>query len=137
MKKSKSLIFCFVAILTASLCAQALSLREELIQERIKPLGDVHIGEAPVLVQATNPDGSRTGESIYNTYCHTCHAVGISGAPKLGSAADWNPRIANGMDTMLNHAMNGFNAMPAKGLCMNCSEEEIKGTIEYMVSQVK
>jgi cytochrome c5 len=51
----------------------------------------------------------------------------------MGDAAAWAPRIAQGMDTLLTHATNGLNAMPPKGLCMECSADDLKAVIEYMV----
>ena len=53
----------------------------------------------------------------------------------MGDAAAWAPRIAQGIDTLLANATNGKNAMPPKGLCMECSEAELKGAIEYMISK--
>jgi cytochrome c5 len=63
----------------------------------------------------------------------SCHATGAAGAPKLGDAAAWAPRIAAGMDSLFTNATNGLNAMPPKGLCMACSDEELKGAIQYIV----
>jgi cytochrome c5 len=53
----------------------------------------------------------------------------------VGDSAAWAPRIAQGKDKLLANATNGLNAMPPKGLCMACSEAELQGAIEYMVSQ--
>ena len=66
-----------------------------------------------------------------------CHASGAAGAPKTGDAAAWAPRIDKGMDTLVKHAYEGFNAMPAKGMCSNCSEEEIAAAVEYIVGKSK
>ena len=77
------------------------------------------------------------GQKTYNTYCQACHNAGIANAPKLGDKAAWEPRIAAGMDAMLAIAIKGKNAMPPKGTCMACSDDELKATIEYMVSQVQ
>lgn len=76
-----------------------------------------------------------SGEEIYNSTCLACHATGAAGAPKLGDAAAWAPRIAQGMDTLLANATNGLNAMPPKGLCMACTSEEIRSTIEYIIDK--
>jgi cytochrome c5 len=65
----------------------------------------------------------------------SCHGTGAAGAPKLGDAAAWAPRIAAGMDSLLANATNGLNAMPPMGLCMACSQEELQGAIEYMVEK--
>ena len=75
------------------------------------------------------------GQQIYQSSCQACHATGAAGAPKLGDKEAWAPRIAQGMDTMLEHATNGLNAMPPKGACATCTEADLKSAIEYMVSQ--
>ncbi|WP_286875577.1 c-type cytochrome, partial [Marinimicrobium sp. UBA4509] len=61
--------------------------------------------------------------------------AGVSGAPMLGSVDDWASRIEKGSETLYDHAINGFNAMPAMGLCSDCSDEEIQATVDYMVEE--
>lgn len=68
----------------------------------------------------------------YKKTCAVCHGSGAAGAPKTGNDAQWAPRLEKGMDTLVDHAKNGFNAMPAKGMCFDCSDEEFKALIEYM-----
>jgi cytochrome c5 len=80
-------------------------------------------------VQATDVEG------IYNTKCMACHNTGAAGAPKVGDKEAWAPRIATGMDAMLANAISGKNAMPPKGTCMDCSDDDLKAVIEYMVSK--
>lgn len=114
---------------------------EEIVLENIKPVGQVYIaGESepeapPVADAAAASSGPKSGEEVYNASCMSCHSTGVAGAPKLGDAAAWAPRIAAGMDSLLANATNGLNAMPPKGLCMACSEAELQGAIEYMVSK--
>ena len=111
---------------------------EEIVLENIKPVGQVNIaGEsdpaaapAAVPVAAAQP---KSGEEVYNGACMSCHATGAAGAPKLGDTAAWAPRIAAGMDSLVANVMNGLNAMPPKGLCMACSDEELQGAVQYMV----
>ena len=79
--------------------------------------------------------GPMSGEQVYQTHCVACHGTGAAGAPKIGDAAAWKPRIAKGIDALLTSATNGLNAMPPKGLCMSCSQDELKGAIEYMISK--
>ncbi|MCL4163884.1 UNVERIFIED_CONTAM: hypothetical protein GTU68_050249 [Idotea baltica] len=55
------------------------------------------------------------------------------GAPKKGDHAAWEPRKAKGLNVLLDHAINGFNAMPPKGTCMACSDDEIKAAIDFML----
>ena len=78
--------------------------------------------------------GPMSGEQVYQAHCIACHGTGAAGAPKFGDAAAWKPRIAKGIDALLASATNGLNAMPPKGLCMSCSQDELKGAIEYMIS---
>jgi len=113
---------------------------EEIVLENIKPVGQVYIaGEsepeaAPAADTAMASAGPKSGEEIYNGTCVSCHGTGAAGAPKMGDAAAWAPRIATGMDSMLANATKGLNAMPPKGLCMACSDAELQSAIEYMVS---
>ena len=82
-------------------------------------------------------DGGATGQKIYKQSCQACHANGVANAPKPGDKAAWAPRIATGVDAMLAVAKKGKGAMPPKGTCMGCSDDELKAAIEYMVSQSK
>ena len=68
----------------------------------------------------------------YNKTCAVCHASGAAGAPKTGVVADWEPRMAKGMDVMVTSVENGLNAMPPKGMCFDCSADDYKALIEYM-----
>lgn len=85
-----------------------------------------------VMQLAQNSDGFEV-ERVYMQSCWACHNSGAAGAPKVGNAADWAPRIAKGMDTLLVNATNGINSMPAKGLCFTCTEDDLKALIQYMV----
>lgn len=80
---------------------------------------------------------ARSGEQIFNTYCVACHMSGVAGAPKFGDQADWQPRIDKGIDTLLKDAISGIKAMPPRGLCFDCSDDELKLAIEYMIDNSK
>lgn len=113
---------------------------EEQILERIEPVGKVCLqGEdcgttAPATAAS---DGPRSGEEVYAAACQACHAAGVAGAPVVGDADAWAPRLDKGLETLVSHAINGFNAMPAKGGCSACSDEEIQAAVEHMVDQVQ
>jgi cytochrome c5 len=77
------------------------------------------------------------GKATYDAKCGVCHAAGVAGAPKLGDKAAWEPRIATGMDAMLAIAVSGKGAMPPKGTCMDCSDDDLKAAIQYMIDAVK
>ena len=68
----------------------------------------------------------------YDKSCKVCHANGAANAPKTGDAAAWEPRLAKGMDVLVQSVANGLNAMPPKGMCFDCSDEDYKALIEYM-----
>ena len=74
------------------------------------------------------------GKEIYQTYCVACHSTGVPGAPQLGDAAAWDARVKKGKATLYTNAVNGLNAMPPKGLCMSCSDEDIQAAVDYIIS---
>jgi len=129
----------FNRLLTAlaiSLLSIAGFAQEDTVAQRIAPVGDVYLdGEivtAETKKSSTPTAAPRTAEKIYNTYCMACHATGAAGAPIKGDAAAWQPRIAQGTEILLKHAIQGFNAMPAKGTCADCSNDEIAATIAFI-----
>jgi len=71
-------------------------------------------------------------EAKYNKACVACHGTGAAGAPKKGDKAAWAPRLKKGEAALLKSVKNGFKAMPAKGLCMDCSDADYKALIKYM-----
>jgi cytochrome c5 len=118
------------------------------VQERIRPFGQVYLpGEeasagAPQVTPAEQPEPVATamsGPQVYNAACIACHGSGIGGAPVVGESAAWAPRIGQGSDTLYEHAIVGFTGssgfMPAKGARMDLSDDEVKGAVDYMVSE--
>jgi cytochrome c5 len=79
----------------------------------------------------------RSGKEIYESSCKMCHATGISGAPKFGDKIWIEHEKSHGMDEFMKIALEGKNAMPPKGACMDCSEAEIKAAIRYMIDSAK
>lgn len=73
-------------------------------------------------------------QKIYLRSCYSCHDRGVSGAPRTGDSAAWQPRLAKGMDTLVANAINGYRAMPPRGLCFDCSEAELAELIRYMAN---
>lgn len=109
-----------------------------VLVQRIKPYGEVCFEGEECSITLTASGGSvdgqpRDGEAVYNAICQTCHATGLLGAPKYGDAGAWGPRIAKGADTLHNHAINGFNAMPAKGGA-DIPDEEVMNAVDYMMA---
>ncbi|HET8692939.1 MAG TPA: c-type cytochrome [Steroidobacteraceae bacterium] len=118
--------------------------------ERVKPFGEVAVsGEdnsakeiAPTAVAVAaapaagaGADQPTDGKTVYQGSCNACHGSGLLNAPKLGDKAAWAPRIAKGIETLDQHALGGFNQMPAKGGNVGLSDEAVKAAVEYMVAQ--
>ncbi len=115
---------------------------EDALRARIAPFGsscmegDAVCGDiavpppaAPAVAEAAAP---LTGEEVYDRFCFACHATGVGDAPLLQDAEQWAPRLAKGMDAMLQTSLTGLGAMPPMGTCMACSEEEMIAAIEYL-----
>ncbi len=112
----------------------------DAISKRLAPFGEVcRTGEkcAQAASSQASTSGPMSGKEVFDKFCSACHATGVAGAPKAGNAADWDPRIAKGMDTLWQHVENGFNAMPPKGTCVSCSDKELHNALDYMVGLVK
>lgn len=93
---------------------------------------------APAAVVATAPVVENTlGKSVFGKVCSMCHAVGAAGSPKPGDKADWGPRIAQGMEILNKHALEGFTGakgqMPARGASTTLTDDEVKAAVAYMV----
>jgi len=76
----------------------------------------------------------KTGEQVYTAQCAACHATGAAGAPKLGDAAAWAPRIKTGYDALLTSALKGKGAMGAQG-GGEMSDLEIARAVVYIANQ--
>jgi len=118
------------------------------VASRIRPFGEVYMpGEeqaaaAPTAATLAEPEpvaAALSGPQVYNNACLACHGAGIGGAPVLGDADTWAPRIAQGMDVLKKHAIEGFQGsagyMPAKGGRVDLSDEEVASAVEYMASE--
>ena len=106
---------------------------EAAIIDRIKPIGEVNIGKAPVMAASSGVDGKGT----YQSACFACHGTGAAGAPKLGDKGAWKKRIAQGNKTLFDHAINGFKGMPAKGGNASLSDAAVKAAVDYMIKGSK
>ncbi|MEM6638579.1 MAG: c-type cytochrome [Pseudomonadota bacterium] len=130
--------------------------RLALLEERVRPLGQVSIagesGGSDALLAAARPKpppapGSaeaaniepRSGDEVFNLACTACHTAGVAGAPKVGVASAWTARVAQGMDVLYDHAINGFRGkvgmMPAKGGITSLSDDEVKAAVDYMLEK--
>ncbi|MFK8031611.1 MAG: cytochrome c5 family protein [Gammaproteobacteria bacterium] len=130
--------------------------QQQLI-ERVRPVGDVvisgqektlygrdavasvAIASAAPAVETVTMASFNSGEEVYNSACVACHGLGVAGAPKMGDAANWAPRIAQGMETLYTHAIEGYSGnagvMPAKGGRADITDDHVRQSVDYMVSQ--
>jgi cytochrome c5 len=123
--------------------------------ERIRPVGQVAIAgadnsglrdpggprmAAAAPAAAAQPAKELSGEEVYKGACTACHGAGIAGAPKTGDAAAWAPRVAQGMDTLVTHAIEGFQGqagyMPPRGGFANLTDQQVRDAVQYMVDQL-
>lgn len=118
------------------------------VAKRLQPFGQVYLPgdemqadkpQVPAAEAAAPVATTMTGPQVYNAACIACHGSGIAGAPKVGDAAAWGPRISQGTATLYEHAVNGFTGaagfMPPKGARMDLSDQEVHDAVDYMVSE--
>lgn len=116
---------------------------EDQVRARIAPVGTVCVdgedcGDIATSAAPAQASGEpRGGDEVYTAACQACHASGAAGAPILGDQDAWSGRVDQGLETLVTHAIEGYNAMPAKGGCASCSDEEIEVAVEYMVSELE
>ncbi|WP_085646433.1 MULTISPECIES: cytochrome c5 family protein [unclassified Pseudomonas] len=72
---------------------------------------------------------------IYANSCQLCHANPAANAPLTGDRKAWELRVQQGADTLLDHAINGYNGMPPMGQCVECSEDQFLQLIGFMADQ--
>jgi cytochrome c5 len=101
----------------------------EAIADRLRPVGTV------ALQQQSGPRTLQSGEAVYKGACAACHGTGAAGAPKIGDAAAWGPRIRQGFDTLVKHAVDGFKAMPPKGGNAALDPIEVARAVAYLGNQ--
>jgi cytochrome c5 len=95
---------------------------------------------APVARLEFVPSGTAThtlrgGEAVYSGLCVACHGTGAAGSPKLGDKKAWGPRIAQGFDTLVKHATEGYKTMPAKGGDASLDPQEVARAVAWMADQ--
>jgi cytochrome c5 len=103
----------------------------DAVASRLKPVAD----EGFVLKDANAPKVLQNGQAVYTAVCVACHGTGAAGAPKVGDAGAWTARIAQGYDTLVQHAVQGIRAMPAKGGNPDLDDLEVARAVVYMANQ--
>ncbi|WP_394781776.1 c-type cytochrome [Undibacterium sp.] len=106
------------------------ALTPEAIAARISPVA----ADGYTLKDANAPKQLQSGEAVYQATCVACHGSGAAGSPKFGDAAAWGPRIAQGFDKVLEHAIGGLRAMPPKGGNPDLDDVEVARAVVYMAN---
>jgi cytochrome c5 len=100
------------------------------VEENIKPVAEVSVSET-----ASGPHADKGGEEVVKAVCVACHAVGALGSPKVGDKSAWGPRISQGYETLVKHAVVGIRAMPARGGNPDLTDVEVGRAVAYMANQ--
>lgn len=130
----RKILLCALIGLASVFAAHAQVDSDDALKSRIEPVGEVYIAGAKA--ESSAASGPRSGAEVYNKACVACHSSGVLGAPKFQNAGDWAPRLEKGFDTVWKSAINGINAMPPRGTCGDCSDDEIKAAIEHMIEGI-
>jgi cytochrome c5 len=101
----------------------------EAIAERLRPVGTLAFASAPA-----GPRTLQSGEAVYKLACSACHSAGAAGAPKTGDTAAWAPRIKQGYETLVKHAVEGYKSMPAKGGNADLDNLEVARAVVHMAN---
>lgn len=124
--------------------AVAQSARQAQIAERLAPAGQVCLAGDPCASASSSADAAGGGDAggafnvsaTYDQYCAMCHGTGMAGAPLRGAADHWTPRLADvGIDTVVTNAINGINAMPPRGMCATCSDDDMAELVNYLIGE--
>jgi cytochrome c5 len=138
----------FIAGQTSDVHRQADPVYQQEVLARIQPVGRVAVAgqDNSALAPAASSEPAAAvadlpGDTVYNQACVACHGAGIAGAPKFGDAAAWAPRIAQGLDTLHTHAIQGFQGkagyMPPKGGRTDLSDQSVINAVDYIVAGSK
>lgn len=96
--------------------------------DRIKPFAQL------AALDANAPKVEKSGQAVYDAVCASCHAAGALGAPKFDNKGDWGPRLGQGFDTLVKHAIEGIRQMPARGGDADLSDVEVARAVAYMAN---
>lgn len=137
MNWTKKILVANAAVLALwAVSAQATT--NEAIAERLKPVGEVCIQgqecKGVGAVAAAAGGAARSGADVVAKFCNACHGTGLLDAPKNHDTAAWKVRAdaKGGLDGLVKSAIAGLNAMPPKGTCSDCSDDELRVAIQEM-----
>ncbi len=100
------------------------------VEANIAPVATVEIAAVE-----EGPHIDKSGEQVVTAVCAACHAAGALGSPKIGDNGAWAPRISQGYDTLVQHAIKGIRSMPARGGNPDLTDGEIANAVAYMANK--
>ena len=74
----------------------------------------------------------RSGADIVKMQCTRCHGTGEGGAPRIGDKHAWVNRAKDGFDSLVQSAIRGHGAMPARGGMADLTDAEMHSAIAYL-----
>ena len=86
-------------------------------------------------VEPAQPTTAFDAAATYQMSCFACHGSGVADAPKLDDKEAWSELMAKGLDMVMANVINGLNAMPPKGMCFDCSDDDLRALVDYMSSR--
>lgn len=92
-------------------------------------------GKASDKAKTSSKVSHGSGEEIIASACGTCHREGSNGAPKIGDAEAWRPRLAKGINALVSSAINGHNKMPSRGGFANLSDADLRAAVSAMAQK--
>jgi cytochrome c5 len=98
-------------------------------EENVKPVAVAEVAAA------SDAHVEKSGADVVKGVCAMCHAAGLMSAPKIGDKAQWEPRIAQGYETLIKHATEGVRTMPARGGNPDLTDGEIAAAVAEMANQ--
>ena len=93
-----------------------------------EPKGKTNAAASTTAAAPSDPNLAK----LFHQTCEACHTHAGTGAPQAGDKAAWAPRVAQGMPTLIQHAISGYKGMPPMGSCMDCSEADFEALIKFM-----
>ena len=112
------------------------------IVKRIEPVGKISYEEKSLKVSVASTAKKTefqytSGKEVYEAVCQSCHNAGVINAPIIGDKASWGERANKKISLLYQNAINGLNAMPAKGGRPDLSDKEIEIAVDYMMDSIK
>jgi cytochrome c5 len=135
-------VLCFILAnwLVSGLGQVSDPITDKVVEQRIKPVGQVYVGSVPpeamAQSQASATGGASkfaSGKEVYEAVCLACHSTGAAGAPKYGDKGAWAKYLEKGVEGNYAAAINGAGAMPPKGGRMDISDDDVKSAVDHIL----